>query len=176
MHGKRNDEVVRDLFAPHLTESEVFAHGAAIEAIYRRLMGLQRIQRSTPGRFRFLERHAATPVAVAPNAEPANVDFVLDEACLRSFFRAAADGHQVKRPKPDPEIHLRTMEILQVSPNKTIVLEDSLSGIRAANSAGARVVAVTGSAGIDPPPEADFAIEDFRNPRLDEWIGETALR
>jgi len=38
MYGKRNDEIVRDFLGAHLDDLEVFAHGAAKEALYREFM------------------------------------------------------------------------------------------------------------------------------------------
>ena len=38
MYGKRNDQIIRDFLGEHLTDSEVFAHGAAKEALYREMM------------------------------------------------------------------------------------------------------------------------------------------
>jgi len=45
--------------------------------------------------------------------------------------------------KPDPEIYHLVADELQVEPAHTLVIEDSPSGIRAAISAGMRVIAVT---------------------------------
>ena len=55
-----------------------------------------------PGLRAFLERHRDLPMAVASNAEPENVDFVLEETGLRPYFQAVVDGHQVKTPNPIP--------------------------------------------------------------------------
>ena len=92
MHGKRNDQIVRALFGPHLTEQEVFAHGAAKEALYRELMRPQLAGHLVAGLVPFLERHATRPLAVASNAERANLDFVLDEGGLRRFFPVAGSN------------------------------------------------------------------------------------
>src|SRR4051794_19881684 len=78
MYGKRNDELIRDFFGSDLDDAGVFAHGAAKEELYRDLMK-NRIERSlVPGIREFLARHARRGMAVATNAEPGNVDFVLD--------------------------------------------------------------------------------------------------
>ncbi len=168
MHGKRNDQIVRDLFGPKLTEAEVSAHGSAKEALYRQRMRPYLEQSLVPGVRRFLERYKDTPLAVASNAEPANVDFVLDEASLRPYFKAVVHGHQVRNPKPSPDIYLLAAGLLGVSPSRCVVFEDSTPGIEAAKSAGCRVVAVrTTDAEL---PETDHAIRDFTGPELDTWL------
>jgi HAD superfamily hydrolase (TIGR01509 family) len=168
MHGKRNDEIVRDVFGPALSEAEVFEHGAAKERLYRELMAPRLEEFLVPGVREFLSGAAGVPCAVASNAEPANVGFILDGAGLRGCFRAALDGQQVERPKPDPEIFLRAAGLLATPPGDCIVFEDSPGGVTAGLRAGMRVVALQTT-------RADFdgvalAIPDFRDPRLGAWL------
>src|SRR3954471_16576079 len=78
MYGKRNDELVRDFLGANLSEPEVMAHGAAKEALYREMMKPRIEESLVPGIREFLRRHQNVDMALATNAEPANVDFVLD--------------------------------------------------------------------------------------------------
>ena len=48
----------------------------------------------------------------------------------------------VRDPKPDPEIYLLAAQRLGVRPEDCLVLEDSLTGVRAGVAAGANVIAV----------------------------------
>jgi beta-phosphoglucomutase family hydrolase len=172
MYGKRNDQIIRDFLGEHLTDSEVFAHGAAKEALYREMMK-PRIRRAlVPGVVDFVSRHCGLALAVATNAEPANLDFVLDEAGLRPFFRVVVTGHEVANPKPHPEIYLRTADLLGVNPASCVVFEDSYAGVRAGLAAGMRVVGVsTTHADL---PGVSLLIRDFNDPALEPWL--TAAR
>ncbi len=49
----------------------------------------------------------------------------------------------VTRPKPDPQVFLKAAEQLNMPPDRCVVFEDSLAGIKAANSAGMKVVGIT---------------------------------
>ena len=49
----------------------------------------------------------------------------------------------VSRSKPDPEIFLKTASALKSNPEKCVVLEDSIFGVKAAKSADMGCVAVT---------------------------------
>src|ERR1700691_3288077 len=49
MYGKRNDEIIRDFLGPHLDDLEVFAHGAAKEALYRELIEPRTRESLVPG-------------------------------------------------------------------------------------------------------------------------------
>lgn len=168
MHGKRNDQIVRELFGHSLTEREVFDHGAAKEALYRELMRPQLKQNLVPGVVDFLARHQERGLGLGSNAEPANLDFVLDEGGLRGYFAAVVDGHQVTHPKPHPEIYRKVAAMLGVAPADCVIFEDSATGIEAGRAAGARVVAVKTTDA--PLPRCDYEIADFRDPGLETWL------
>ena len=174
MYGRRNDDIVRDLFGGHLTPDEVLAHGAAKEALYRETIKEQLPQRLVPGVREFLRAHAGRRMGLASNAEPANVEFILREAGLRDCFWAVVDGHQVDRPKPDPEIYFRAAALLGEAPANCIVFEDSLTGVQSARAANARVVALTTTHAW--LPEADLNLKDFLSPELELWIGQQTRR
>ncbi len=168
MYGKRNDDIVRDFFGPQLTDSEVREHGAAKERLYREMMAGQIQDALVPGIKEFLGRHQDIPKGVASNAEPENVDFVLDIAGMRSYFQVIVDGQQVKRPKPHPEIYLRAAQRMGIAAGKCIVFEDSFAGMEAARRAGMRPVGVrTTHSGF---PDADLEIDNFRSAQLEPWL------
>ena len=168
MYGKRNDEIIRDFLGEHLDDVEVFAHGAAKEALYRELMQPRIKESLVPGIREFLARYRNLDLAVATNAEAANVDFVLDGAGLRPFFRAIVNGHDVINPKPHPDIYLRVAEMLQVPPKDCIVFEDSHTGVQASLAAGMRVIGVTTT--HDNLPGVSLLIRDFNDPALESWL------
>jgi beta-phosphoglucomutase len=172
MYGKRNDEIVRDFFGDHpgvhLSDDEVFAHGAAKEALYREMMKPRIEESLVPGIREFLARHRNLDLAVATNAEPANVDFVLDHSGIRPFFRVIVNGHQVTNPKPHPEIYLLVAEEMQVPPENCIVFEDSYTGVASGLAAGMRVVGVGTT--HDDLPGVSLLIRDFNDPALESWL------
>jgi beta-phosphoglucomutase len=170
MFGRRNDDIVRDVFGHDLEEAEVFRHGAEKEMLYREVMGPVLQEHLVPGVASFLERHRHTPMAVATNGEPANADFVLDGSGLRRYFRVVVDGHQVERPKPDPEIYARAAGLLGVPPANCVIFEDSVAGAEAARAAGARVVAVNAAHPASGFPRVELSIRDFLDPGLERWL------
>jgi HAD superfamily hydrolase (TIGR01509 family) len=169
MHGKRNSELVRDFLGNTLADDVVFAHGAAKERLFRDLLLSSDLnQYRVPGVLEFLERHKDIPKAVGSNAEPANIDFVLDRFALRPYFQVAVDGLQVSRPKPFPDIYLRAADQLQTKPQNCVVFEDSPTGVEAARAAGMRVV------GVETTPTTfqgvDLRIDNFLDPQLEPWL------
>lgn len=168
MHGRRNDQIVAAYFGGSLTPEEITYHGAAKEALFREMMSPEFDAHVVPGIAQFLDRHQPVPKALGTNAEPANVEFVLEGADLRSCFRVIVDGMQVAHPKPHPEVYLTAAERLGVEPSRCVVFEDSPSGVAAALAAGATVIGVTTTA--DHLEGAALHIRDFHDPELDQWL------
>jgi HAD superfamily hydrolase (TIGR01509 family) len=168
MHGLRNDDIVRDFFGKDLREDEIREHGAAKERLYREMMAPVLERNLIPGVRGMLEELHPAPMAVASNAEPANIDFVLDGAGIRDKFLTVVDGHFVERPKPDPEIYLKAAEFIGVKPENCVIFEDSIPGVRAAVASGARVVALTTT--LPRFEGAHVHVKDFLDPHLTEWL------
>ncbi len=174
MHGRRNDDLVKAFISADLSVDEIFEHGAAKERLFREMMGAGLEQHMVPGVRAFLKRFDGASCAIASNAEPANIAFVLDGADLRRYFRVVVDGHQVSRPKPFPDIYVRAAELLGAAPGDCIVFEDSPTGIEAAVAAGCRVIGI-GTHSMDLPG-AELVVRDFRDPALERAsLGSNAL-
>ena len=168
MYGRRNDEIVRDFFGGGLSPQEAAARGKAKEALYREMTFGRMEEMLVPGLKPFLERHREIPMGVASNAEPENVALLLDGAGLRPYFRAVVDGHQVKNPKPHPDVYLRAAELLETEPVKCIVFEDSPSGVAAGMAAGMQVIGLRTT--FDNLPGTILSIDNFFSGDLEAWL------
>jgi HAD superfamily hydrolase (TIGR01509 family) len=168
MYGKRNDDIVRDYFGSGLPAEVVAARGAEKEQLYRQLVASRIEEILVPGLRGFLQRYRSAPMAVASNAEPENVHFVIDRAGLGACFQVVLDGHQVSRPKPDPEIYLRAAALLGVAAPNCLVFEDSHSGVEAARAAGMRVIGLCTTYGN--LPGAGICVDNFQSGDLDTWL------
>ena len=121
-----------------------------------------------PGVVQFIKRHSSLPIGLATNGEPANVDLVLDGVNIRKHFKAVVTGHEVRLPKPHPDIYLKAAEMLGMTPENCVVFEDSLTGIEAARAAGMRVAGLTTT--IANLPGVDISIPHFLDPGLEIWL------
>ncbi len=81
-------------------------------------------------------------LAVATSTERELALKKLNRSGLIDFFEFVASGDQVKNSKPDPEIYLSVAKLLGVKPEKCMAFEDSDSGVKAAHSAGMRVIQI----------------------------------
>jgi HAD superfamily hydrolase (TIGR01509 family) len=60
----------------------------------------------------------------------------LEMTNLISDFETIVAGDEITNGKPDPEIFLKAAGLIDAAPEKTVVLEDSFNGVRAAHAAG----------------------------------------
>jgi beta-phosphoglucomutase-like phosphatase (HAD superfamily) len=61
---------------------------------------------------------------------------------LKDTFGAVAGRDHLNSPKPAPDVYMRVLAELGARPGDSIALEDSLTGVRAAQAAGIFVIAV----------------------------------
>jgi HAD superfamily hydrolase (TIGR01509 family) len=70
----------------------------------------------------------------------------------REFFTLTVAGDEVTRTKPAPDPYLTAARLLEVDPARCVVLEDSPTGIAAAEAAGCVAVAVPSVVPVPPAP------------------------
>lgn len=81
-------------------------------------------------------------LGLATNSPKKIMNVVLEKANLLSIFKAVVTADDVKQVKPNSEIYLKIAQLLNVSPSKCIVIEDSDYGIKAAKNAGMDVIKI----------------------------------
>jgi len=74
------------------------------------------------------------------------IDHLLKTTKTSGFFAATVTADEVSKPKPNPEIFLKTAQKLETLPSCCVVVEDSIFGVKAAKAAGMACVAVAQSA------------------------------
>jgi HAD superfamily hydrolase (TIGR01509 family) len=70
------------------------------------------------------------------------IAFVLENSGLQRFFTAWASSDDVPRGKPAPDVYEKACGLIETDPACCVAVEDSRVGIRAARSAGLRVIAI----------------------------------
>ena len=86
--------------------------------------------------------------AIASSGQPEMIEELVEAADLRDVLVATVSGHEVAAFKPDPAVYLRTMELLGVTPEECLVVEDSPLGIEAGRRAGCRTLALRPREGV----------------------------
>ena len=78
-----------------------------------------------------------------------NARFILEQTEMTSYFDAIADGTDITKSKPDPEVFLKAAEFVNTAPANCAVVEDAFAGMEAAVGGGMLPVAI-GSAVESP--------------------------
>jgi HAD superfamily hydrolase (TIGR01509 family) len=96
-----------------------------------------------PGLREILARfHGRLRYAIATSSPKKFTDVLLPAMGIASEFEVIQTGDDIARGKPEPEIYLKCIERMKLSPGECVVLEDSLAGATSAHRAGAIVIAV----------------------------------
>ncbi len=109
------------------------------------------------------------PLAVASMALREEIDLALEKAGLTRLMPVIVSGDDVSRPKPAPEVYETALVQLnlnltrdngcsEILPHESLVIEDSVPGIRAAQAAGMRVLAVAHTLPEPDLQEAEWVV------------------
>lgn len=104
---------------------------------------------------------ARCKLALASGSERPVVEEVLALGGLRQYFSAVVSGSDIQRGKPEPDIFLRSAELLGVRPELCWVIEDSKPGVAAALAAGMRVIAITNTHPADELRHATDVVRTY---------------
>lgn len=96
-------------------------------------------------------RAAGWPTALVTNTERALTELALD-GIGRDHFDVVVCGDEVERGKPQPDVYLRAAELLGVPIGECVAIEDSPTGVLAAERAGAAVLVVPCEVPVGPGP------------------------
>lgn len=81
------------------------------------------------------------PFCVASNGNRAKVDFTLGHTGLLPQFEGRIfTADDVQHPKPAPDLFLHAAAAMRAEPARTVVVEDTPTGIRAAKAAGMQAI------------------------------------
>ena len=86
-----------------------------------------------PGVFTILQFLKDNNQPIALGSASKNARPILEKTGLLSYFDAVVDGNDVTNAKPDPEVFLMAAKLLNSTPENSIVFEDSVAGVQAAN-------------------------------------------
>jgi beta-phosphoglucomutase len=111
-----------------------------------------------PGVLPVLEFLKANQQPIALGSASKNARPILEKTGILSYFDAIVDGNDVSNAKPDPEVFLQAAQKLGITNENSIVFEDSVAGIQAANSANMTSIGIGDATILN---EAKFNFKDF---------------
>jgi HAD superfamily hydrolase (TIGR01509 family) len=119
-----------------------------------------------PGAIEFVThcRNKGLKLALATSADHVKMEVNLREIGLSlQSFHSTINGLEVERKKPFPDIYIKAAGMLRLKPQECLVVEDAVSGVKAAKAAGCRCLAVTSSFDKAALHEADWVCDSLSN-------------
>ena len=164
LHGRHNQEILKMLFGHDLAIKKVGIFIREKEDIYQKLVRETGLKLA-PGVENFLDFLKRTGIrfTIATASGIENVSFYFEYLDLGRWFdfsRVVFNDGKIKS-KPDPEIFITAMLILGTDPGRTVIFEDSDTGIRAALAARPGKVIRVNSSGRDDPASELLTISHF---------------
>jgi len=98
-----------------------------------------------PGTLDFIKELKVANIRIALGSASKNTPMILERVKLNNVFDAVADGNNVHKAKPDPEVFLTAAKMLGIKPEKCVVFEDAVAGVQAALNAGMKCVGIGSS-------------------------------
>jgi HAD superfamily hydrolase (TIGR01509 family) len=117
---------------------------------------------------------AGRPTALASSSHRRVIDAALAATALTDAFRAVVSSDDVEHGKPAPDVFLLAARRLDVDPAATLVIEDSLNGLKAARAAGMTTVLVPNRSVSPAPgwePYADAVVDRLADLDPDRLFG-----
>ena len=100
-----------------------------------------------PGSFDFIKELRNANIRIAVGSASKNTPMILERVGILELFDAVADGNNIGKAKPDPEVFLKAAEMVGTDPVNCVVFEDAVAGVQAALNAGMMCIGI-GSAKV----------------------------
>lgn len=112
-----------------------------------------------PGVMDVLDELKKKNIKIAIGSSSKNTPMILKQIGLSHTFDAVADGNDVSRSKPFPDVFLKASEKLKIASYHCVVVEDAEAGIEAAKRAGMIACALSDAR---KSRRADYRFTDIR--------------
>lgn len=118
-----------------------------------------------PNALEFIRKSRAkfNKFALATSSKKAYQKKIFDHWKLHDYFDSVTCGDEINRGKPDPEAYETALQKIDRGGAKTLVIEDSVNGIKSAKQAGCFVAGITTSfpASVLVESGADYIVNSF---------------
>jgi len=129
-------EILLENFKGHLSWQQKEFYAEKKNRVYRCLLKNLSEKDLEPEVKQTLDMIKASGIKIAVGSSSRNAKLILEQLGLSGFFDAVADGTDITRSKPNPEVFLKAAEFLGIEPKSCLVVEDAVAGLAAAGAAG----------------------------------------
>lgn len=140
LDGRKREEILHH-FLGELSDAQLRYCG---EIKDRHFLAVADSVKTVPGVFQFLDilEENRVVAAVATSATACRAHNMLQQYGLKERFAAIVTGSDVTAGKPDPTIFRLAAERIGKTPEDVLVVEDAVSGVKAANAAGMKCLGI----------------------------------
>lgn len=160
--GMKNQVIIPNLLGWTSDPDEIHRYSLRKEFLYREIVRQHGMQ-PLPGvqeLLAMLNEHGV-PCSVASSTHRENIETIFDVIGLRPYFQAVVTAEDVAHGKPDPEVFLKSADLIGRPAQNCVVFEDAHVGIEAGLAAGAKVIAVATTNAIGDLGKAHIAVRSL---------------
>ena len=95
-----------------------------------------------PGCVQFITELKNAKIRIAIGSASKNTPMILERVGIQGMFDAVADGNNISKAKPDPEVFLKAADMVGIKPEECVVFEDAVAGVQAALNAGMMCIGI----------------------------------
>lgn len=160
-------EIILEKAEKPYTDAEKLALAARKNGYYVELIKHLGADSLLPGALTTVHALKEKGIRVAIGSSSKNAPAILRQVGLSHLFEAVADGNQISRSKPAPDVFLLAARLMNLPPEACLVVEDADAGVEAALNAGMMVLAVGAAAHNQKAQLRAATLQDFD---LAGWI------
>jgi beta-phosphoglucomutase len=138
--GRRRREILIH-FLGNLSDAEIQEYGIKKDNFFYQVSGEME---PVVGTVEFIKglKQAHLPMGVATSASRQRAEWTLEKLEIADCFHILVTGDEVAKGKPDPAIYRLAAGRLSIRPEFLLAIEDSVSGVQSAKSAGLRCLGI----------------------------------
>lgn len=152
-------EIILENYDGTMSEAEKLQYTAEKNEIYKKLLGTMSPKDLSAEVKETLDELQRRGFKLAIGSSSRNARFILERLGLGGYFDAVADGSQISRSKPDPEVFLLAAKLMGEAQEDCLVVEDARAGLMAAKAGGMDAAGIGDASGCEV---ADYHLQSFR--------------
>ena len=135
-------EIILEIGNIHLDENKKLEYATLKNNWYIEYISKMTPSEILPGCIRFITELKKEKILIAIGSASKNTPMILERVGIQGMFDAVADGNNITKAKPDPEVFLKAAEMIGIRPEECVVFEDAVAGVQAALNAGMMCIGI----------------------------------
>jgi beta-phosphoglucomutase len=135
-------DIILELGGRTLTEKQKIEYATLKNDWYVEYIKRMTPDEILPGTVELITELRNANIKTAIGSASKNTPMILERTGIIKLFDGVADGNNVRKAKPDPEVFLTAAKLIKVKSSECVVFEDAAAGVQAALNAGMKCVGI----------------------------------